>query len=88
VLNKNQSYALIATCGYDLDFGAGLLDEAIRRWCTHSGLPYLGMYAVRDEDNLASFQTEEVKQGARQFAMRIMNGHKINKKERKKWKSH
>jgi len=71
-LNKHQAYALIATCGYDLDYGAGLLDEAIRRWCNHSGLPYLGMYAVRDEDNLASFQTDEAIQGARQFAKHIL----------------
>jgi predicted N-acetyltransferase YhbS/RimJ/RimL family protein N-acetyltransferase/NAD(P)H-dependent FMN reductase len=71
-LNKNQSYALIATCGYDLDYGAGLLDEGIRRWCAHSALPYLGMYAVRDEDDLASFQTDEAIQGARQFARRIL----------------
>jgi len=71
-LNKHQSYALIATCGYDLNYGAGLLDEAIRRWCTHSGLFYLGMYAVRDEDDLASFQTDEAIQGARQFARIIL----------------
>jgi len=72
ILNSGQSYALIATCGYDLDYGAGLLDEGIRRWCTHSGLPYLGMYAVRDEDDLASFQTEEAIQGARQFARIVL----------------
>ena len=72
VLNGNQAYALIATCGYDLDFGAGLLDEAIRRWCRHSGLPYLGMYAVRDEDNLASFKTEEATAGAREFARKLL----------------
>jgi len=71
-LNKHQSYALIATCGYDLDYGAGLLDEALRRWCSHSGLPYLGMYAVRDTDNLASFQTDDAIQGARQFAQSIL----------------
>jgi GNAT superfamily N-acetyltransferase len=71
-LNIHQSYALIATCGYDLDYGAGLLDEAVRRWCNHSGLPYLGMYAVRDEDDLASFQTDNAVQGARQFAQRIL----------------
>ena len=70
-LNDGQRYALIATCGYDLDFGAGLLDEAIRRWCTHSGLSYLGMYAVRDEDDLKSFQTEEAVNGARAFARKI-----------------
>ena len=72
VLNGGQAYALIATCGYDLEYGAGLLDEGIRRWCEHSGLPYLGMYAVRDEDDLASFQTDEAMAGAREFARKIM----------------
>lgn len=72
VLNENQAYALIATCGYDLDYGAGLLDEGIKRWCKHSGLEYLGMYAVRDEDDMASFQTEEAIKGARSFAQKIL----------------
>lgn len=72
-LNEGQSYALIATCGYDLDFGAGLLDEALRRWCIHSALTYLGMYAVRDEDNLASFQTEQAVCGAKAFARDTLN---------------
>ena len=76
VMNENQAYALIATCGYDLDYGAGLLDEGIRRWCTHSGLHYLGMYAVRDEDNLASFQTKEAISGAKEFANKILQSGK------------
>ena len=77
VLNDGQGYALIATCGYDLDYGAGLLDEGLRRWCAHSGLPYLGMYAVRDEDNLASFQTEEAIAGARKFAVKILEHKRV-----------
>gem|GEM_PF-978564 len=72
VLNRGQSYALIATCGYDVTYGAGLLDEGISRWCKHSGLPYLGMYAVRDRDNLASFQTEDAVSGAREFARKLI----------------
>ena len=71
-LNVGQAYALLATCGYDLDYGAGTLDEGIRRWCAHSELPYLGMCAVRDEDNLASFRTEEAIAGAREFARSII----------------
>ena len=73
ILNEGQAYALIATCGYDFNYGAGLLDEGLRRWCEHSGLPYLGMYAVRDENDLASFQTEAAITGARTFAKKISN---------------
>ena len=71
-LNEGQAYALITTCGYNLDYGAGLLDEGLRRWCKHSSLPYLGMYAVRDEGNLASFQTENATAGAREFARKLL----------------
>ncbi|MCL2674426.1 MAG: flavodoxin family protein [Defluviitaleaceae bacterium] len=71
-LNKGQAFALIATCGYDPSYGADLLDEAIRRWCVHSELQYLGMYAVRDEDNPASFRTPEAISGAKAFAQNIL----------------
>lgn len=40
--------------------------------CKHSGLEYVGLYSVQDEDNLASFQTEEAIAGARAFARRLM----------------
>lgn len=71
-LNPGLRFALLATCGYDIDHGAGLLDEAMRRWAKHSEIPYLGMYAVRDEDDLASFQTPEAVEGARAFAKSLV----------------
>jgi len=86
-LNGNQAYALITTCGYDLDYGAGLLDEGLRRWCKHSdSLPYLGMYAVRDEDytlednrNMKSVKTAAAIAGAQEFAREIIqHGGKTN----------
>lgn len=73
-LNEGQPYALIATCGYDVAHGAGLLDETMRRWCAHSSLPYIGMYAVRDEDDLASFTADSAREGARAFARRVLAG--------------
>ena len=79
VMNEKQAYALIATCGYDLEYGAGLLDEGIRRWCKHSNLTYLGMYAVRDEnytpednENMTAFKTEKAIAGACEFARKIL----------------
>jgi len=71
-LNNGQGYALITTCGYDLAHGADLLDETFRRLCAHSELPYIGMYAVRDESGLASFQTSEAISGAEKFAQKIL----------------
>lgn len=40
--------------------------------CKHSNLTYLGMYSVQDEDDLASFRTEEAVNGAKAFARKVM----------------
>ena len=40
--------------------------------CKHSKLTYVGMYSVEDEDDLASFQTEEAKTGAKAFARKVL----------------
>ena len=49
VINKTKIVGLIATCGYEPKYAADLLDEAVKRWCKHSGIPYVGMYAVSDD---------------------------------------
>ena len=72
VLNDGQAYALITTCGYKPDYGAGLLEEGIRRWSKHSGFRYLGMYAVRDKGDPAAFRTDEAINGARSFAAGLL----------------
>lgn len=33
----------------------------------------MGMYSVRDEDNIASFQTKEAISGTREFARKLLN---------------
>lgn len=64
--------AILATHGYDRAYATEPFETGIRRLCDHSGLTYLGMYSVQDEDNLASFQTEEAREGARLFARRLL----------------
>lgn len=64
--------AIIATHGYDGAYATDPFEMGVERLCKHSGLTYLGLYSVRDEDNLASFQTEEVIAGAKQFARRVL----------------
>jgi hypothetical protein len=44
----------------------------VQRLCKHSGLEYVGLYSVRDEDNLASFQTPEAVAGAKKFARKVL----------------
>jgi putative NADPH-quinone reductase len=68
-----KKVAIIATHGYDAENAARPFEMGIERLCEHSGLKYLGMYSVRDEDNIASFQTEEAVQGARDFALRLLS---------------
>lgn len=68
---KGKQIAIIATHGYDADYGAGLFETGIKRLCEHSELNYMGMYSVRDEDDLTSFQTESAVVGAKNFALKL-----------------
>ncbi len=69
---EGKGTAIIATHGYDREYGAAPFETGIKRLCEHSKLNYLGMYSVRDEDDLASFKTTEAIEGARAFARQIL----------------
>ena len=47
-------------------------EMGVQRLCKHSDLEYIGLYSVRDEDNLASFQTEDAVAGAKAFVRKVM----------------
>jgi hypothetical protein len=68
-----KKVAIIATHGYDAEYGTGPFETGIKRLCDHSNLKYMGMYSVQDKDNLASFQTDVVKNGVRMFAKRLLS---------------
>lgn len=68
-----KKIAIIATHGYDRVYGTEPFEIGINRLCEHSNLNYVGMYSVRDEDDLASYQTKESIDGAKKFARKIMN---------------
>jgi len=70
---ENKSFAIISTCGYKIEHGADLFEEAIRRLAKHSHLNYIGMLAVRDIDGISNFQTEKVIDQAKEFALNIYN---------------
>jgi multimeric flavodoxin WrbA len=67
-----KKVALLATHGYNGAYATDPFEMGIRRLCKHSGLTYLGLYSVRDTDNLASFQTPEAVEGARAFARSLL----------------
>lgn len=67
-----KSVALILTHGYKDNYATEPFVVGMQRFCKHSNLKYLGMYSVRDEDNLASFRTKEAVDGARAFAKELL----------------
>jgi len=68
---EGKKIAIITTHGYDAKYAAEPFEVGIKRLCEHSLLNYLGMYSVQDEDDMASFQTDEAIKGARAFARRL-----------------
>jgi multimeric flavodoxin WrbA len=69
---EGKKVAIVATHGYDANYGAGPFELGVKRLCEHSNLDYMGMYSVRDEDDLVSFQTEMAVNGAREFARTLL----------------
>lgn len=69
---QGKKVALLLTHGYDTEYATEPFVTGIQRLCEHSHLTYLGMYSVRDIDDLASFQTEEAIQGAKAFAQTLV----------------
>ncbi len=69
---KGRKCALVATCGYELEWGAGVFEEGLRRYCQHSKLDYIGKIAVRDIDGREYFRNDEAVALARGFAQKII----------------
>ena len=67
-----KSVAIIATHGYDAEYAAEPFETGIKRLCEHSHVEYAGMYSVRHEENITSFQTEEAVAGAKSFAQQLL----------------
>jgi len=72
VLNKNQAYALIATCGSEAEVGVSVLDKIFKDWCGHSGIKYLGNYTVSNDHGTASYMSAKDEAGAKEFAKKIL----------------
>jgi hypothetical protein len=51
---ENKKCAIIATCGYEIESGADLFEEAIKRLSIHSNLHYIGMLGLRDINGIYS----------------------------------
>lgn len=63
---------LVTTCGYEIEAGAGVLSEGLKRYCEHSGLKYIGMCAERDIAGKEHFRRDEAIEHTRCFFERIV----------------
>jgi multimeric flavodoxin WrbA len=69
---QDKYCAVISTCGYEIENGADLFEESIKRLAKHSHLNYIGMLAVRDINGVTDFQTNDVINNAKEFALSIL----------------
>ncbi|MBQ7346038.1 MAG: flavodoxin family protein [Oscillospiraceae bacterium] len=67
-----KKVAILATHGYEGAYATDPFELGVERLCKHSDLTYVGLYSVQDEDDLASFQTEEAIAGAKAFARKML----------------
>ena len=71
-LVEGKRIAILATHGYDAAYAADPFVIGIQRMCEHYHMRYDGMYSVRDVNDLASFQTKQAQNGAREFARYLL----------------
>ena len=67
-LLAGKGAAILSTCGYPPEKGAGLWEEGVKRWCRYGELEYLGILCRRDWGRGEPFLNEEREQAARDFA--------------------
>jgi hypothetical protein len=70
---EGKSLCVLATHGYDAAYAADPFVIGVQRMCEHYSMRYNGMYSVRDIDDLASFQTKQAVDGARDFARYLLS---------------
>ncbi len=69
---EGKSCAVIATHEFDRDYSLSLFETAVKRLCKHSGLNYRGIYSCQETDGVASMQTDEAVNGAKNFANALL----------------
>ncbi|GLI57895.1 FMN reductase [Propionigenium maris DSM 9537] len=67
---EGKRCGLVTTCGYEIEEGAGVFEEGLRRYSKHSNLDYIGKVGVRDRGK-KYFRSRSAVEGARKFASRV-----------------
>ena len=72
---EGKKCGIIATCGYDLEYGISPFEDGIKRFCEHFKMDYMGKAAVqkKEGDDVEKFETEEAKKIAITFAQNVMH---------------
>lgn len=70
-LMEGKKIAITTTCGYEIEKGADLFEEAVKRLAEHSHVDYIGMLAVRDLNGVSDFETNDVINLSKEFAEKI-----------------
>lgn len=68
---EGKLLGLITTCGYDLESGAGVYEEGLRRYSTHSKLNYIGKLAIQDLEGKAHFSSPSSRQTIKAYAEQV-----------------
>ena len=69
---RGKPVAAIVTCGYEAEKGADLFEQGLKRYCRHSQLRYLGLYAERDLGYKQVFMSEDKAERAAAFARTLL----------------
>ena len=72
-LGRGKAVALLMTCGYRPEKGSDLFVEAMRRYCKHSGLNYLGSHTERHLGYDSVFMDGDKELRIRAFAGELLN---------------
>ena len=67
---------LITTCGYDIEAGAGVYEEGLKRYSKHSRLNYIGKLAIQDVEGKAHFRSAESREKINEYAMSVIEALK------------
>lgn len=70
-LLAGKRVAALVTCGYPPEKGAGPWEEALKLFCRHGEMEYMGMFCRRDRGRDVPFLNEDRERGVRDFAQAI-----------------
>lgn len=74
-LLERKKCGIVATCGYDLEYGISPFEDGIKRFCEHFKIEYIGKAAVSDDagDRVSKFETDDSKKIAVDFAKKVIS---------------